>query len=95
MTQAEFGAAIRLSGSYIADMENDHRQINDRTIRLVALNFGASEAWLKTGEGDMFVRSPEEKQRRVMNLFDSLRPEFQDFALKQLDQLLELQNYES
>jgi transcriptional regulator with XRE-family HTH domain len=91
MTQAQFGEAICLSNGYIADLENAHRQANGRIIHLIALNFGVSEEWLKTGAGEMFIHSPEEKARRIMAIFDELKPEFQDFALKQLDLLLELQ----
>jgi hypothetical protein len=95
MTQVQFGLSIRLAGSYIADMENNHRQVNDRIIHLIALTYGVSEEWLKEGTGDMFIKSPEDKAKRIIQLFDNLRPEFQDFALKQLDQLLELQKFES
>jgi transcriptional regulator with XRE-family HTH domain len=94
MTQVEFAQAIHVSDGYVAELENNHRVANPRILRLVALTFGVSETWLQTGEGGMFIRTPEEKIQRIMAIFDNLRPEFQDFALKQLDQLLALQKYD-
>jgi transcriptional regulator with XRE-family HTH domain len=94
MTQAEFAESIFISNGYIADLENRNKEANPRILHLIALSFGVSEDWLKTGEGGMFISAPEEKAKRVLALFDSLKPEFQDFALRQLDQLLALQNYE-
>jgi hypothetical protein len=40
----------------------------------------------------MFDNTPELKLERVVTLFRDLNPSFQDYALKQIDQLLELQN---
>ncbi|MDR2404285.1 MAG: helix-turn-helix transcriptional regulator, partial [Spirochaetaceae bacterium] len=54
LSQAEFAKAIFISTGYVAELECGHKRANDRIIRLVSLTFGVSEAWLKTGEGDMF-----------------------------------------
>jgi hypothetical protein len=42
----------------------------------------------------MFNTTPEEKLERMTDLFNELRPEFQDFVLRQIDELIELQNLE-
>jgi len=94
MYQKDFSKAIRISIGYTAEIENGHRVANDRIIRLICLTFGASEKWLKTGEGDMFESSTTEKRERIVNLFNDLNPEFQDFALTVVDCLLLLQNRE-
>jgi len=92
MYQTDFSKAIRVSNSYTADIENGHRIANDRIIRLICLTFGASESWLKTGEGEMFETSAAEKRDRILRLFNELNPDFQDFALTVVDRLLLLQN---
>jgi transcriptional regulator with XRE-family HTH domain len=92
MTQVDFAKTIYISNGYIAELENEHRVANDRIIHLIALTFGISEQWLKTGEGEMFNKTPEEKRERINSLFDELDPYFQDYVLKQIAQLIELQN---
>ena len=92
MTQTDFSQAICVSNSYTAEMENGNRIVNDRIIRLICLTFGVSEAWLKTGEGEMFTSSPIEKRERILSLFNELNPQFQDYALSVIDRLLKLQN---
>jgi len=44
------------------------------------------------GKGRMFNNTTEEKLERVTSLFNELYPEFQDFVLRQIDELIELQN---
>jgi len=52
--------------------------------------FGINKNWLKNGEGEMFYKSPDEKINRLVNIFNELPPDFQDFALLHLDRLLDL-----
>jgi hypothetical protein len=40
----------------------------------------------------MLSSASERKLERMTALFKGLRPEFQDFVLRQIDELLELQN---
>ena len=55
--------------------------------------YNINENWLKTGEGEMFHEAPEETTfNTALELFKSLRPEFQDYALEQIKNLAELQN---
>ena len=88
MPQVEFAKAIYISNGYIAELECDHRKVNERIIHLVSLTFGVSENWLKTGEGEMFYKTPDEKLRRLTGLFNELPPQFQDYILLQIEQLL-------
>lgn len=94
MSQVEFGKAVYLSNAYIAELECEHRKINDRIIHLISLNFGVSKKWLKNGEGDMFFKTPGEKLQRMVNLFNELPPEFQDYIILQIEQLLNITNKE-
>jgi transcriptional regulator with XRE-family HTH domain len=88
MSQPDFAKAIFISKGYIAELECNHRRANDRIIHLISLTFGISEKWLKTGEGEMFYKSPDEKFRRMTALFNLLPPNFQDYVLSQVEQLL-------
>ena len=40
----------------------------------------------------MFNDTSEEKMERMVSLFNELYPEFQDFVLRQIDELIELLN---
>jgi len=88
MSQVEFAKAIYISNGYIAELECEHRRVNDRIIHLISLTFGVNERWLKTGEGDMFYKTPGEKLQRMVGLFNELPPKFQDYVMQQIEQLL-------
>ena len=88
LSQVEFAKTIFISNGYIAELECEHRRVNDRIIHLISLTHGVSEKWLKTGEGDMFHKIPSERLRRMMNLFAALPPEFQDYVMTQIEQLV-------
>jgi len=88
MSQVEFAKAIFISNGYIAELECEHRRVNDRIIHLITLTFGVNEKWLKTGVGDMFYKTPGEKLQRMVGLFNELPPKFQDYVMQQIEQLL-------
>jgi transcriptional regulator with XRE-family HTH domain len=88
LSQAEFAKAIFISNGYIAELECSHKKANDRIIRLISLTFGISQNWLKTGKGDMFYKSPDEKLQRMISLFNELPPRFQDYVMVQVESLL-------
>jgi transcriptional regulator with XRE-family HTH domain len=88
LSQAEFAKAIFISNGYIAELECSHKKANDRIIRLISLTFGISQNWLKTGKGEMFYKSPDEKLQRMISLFNELPPKFQDYVMVQVESLL-------
>jgi len=92
ISQVEFAKAIKISNGYIAELECEHRRVNDRIAHLISLTFGVNENWLKIGEGEMFFKTPDEKLQRMMNLFKELPPEFQDYMIKQTELLLNATN---
>jgi transcriptional regulator with XRE-family HTH domain len=91
MTQTEFAKAVCISNTYLASVETGYRKVNERLIKLIAAVFGVSETWLSAGKGDMFLQSPTEKRERLINCFNELPPDFQDYVLQQVEQLLRLQ----
>ena len=91
-SQRAFAKAIYVSNGYLADIELGHNEVKDRLIHLITSTFSVNKQWLLTGEGDKFDTTPEEKLEKISRLFLDLCPEFQDFVLKQIDELIELQN---
>jgi transcriptional regulator with XRE-family HTH domain len=90
MSQKDFAAAICVSNTYLADIENKSRKANDRIVKLCSMVFGISEVWLKGGKGDMFYKSPDEKITRLVSIFNKLPLDFQDYVLEQVEGLLKL-----
>lgn len=95
LPQVKFAKAISVSSGYIAGIEVGNRKVNDRLIRLICITFNASEEWLRTGEGDMFNKAPGHMAELACATFQELKPEYQDYILKQIDMLLEIQNKET
>ena len=91
LSQAKFAKNISISNGYIAGIELENRKVNERIVKLICSVYDVSETWLKTGEGEIFDKVPNEKLDMAINLFKELSPEFQDYVLQQMDKLLELQ----
>ena len=91
-SQREFAKAIYVSNGYLSEIETGQKEANARLIHLISTTYSVNKHWLLTGEGRMFNDTSEEKMERMTNLFNELYPEFQDFVLRQIDELIELQN---
>jgi len=91
LTQKEFAKKIFLSTSFLASIEIDQKKVLDRHIKLIVSAFGVNEAWLRTGDGEMFEKdiTPDYKISETLEIFKQLNPFFQDFILDQLHKLLE------
>jgi transcriptional regulator with XRE-family HTH domain len=91
MTQKEFAQKICISTSFQASIEIEQKKVLDRHIKLIVSAFGVNEAWLRTGEGEMFEKdiTPDYKITETVEIFKQLNPFFQDFILEQLHKLLE------
>lgn len=94
LSQAKFAKAISISNGYIAGIELGNRNVNDRLIKLISITFNVREEWLRSGEGDMFNEQPNQLAELATTTFKKLKPEYQEYVLKQIDQLLEIQHKE-
>lgn len=59
-TQSEFGSICGKSRTAIAKYETDKSTPDDAFIKLVCMKFNVNEHWLRTGEGDMFIKTDED-----------------------------------
>jgi transcriptional regulator with XRE-family HTH domain len=91
LSQRAFAKEVYVSNGYLADIELGHNEVKDRLIHLIVSAFSVNKHWLLTGKGRMFNSTPKEKLERMTGLFNELRPEFQDFVLRQINELIELQ----
>ena len=94
-SQREFAKEVYVSNGYLSEIETGNKEVNDRLVHLISSTFSVNKHWLLTGNGRMFNSTPEEKLERMTSLFNELYPEFQDFVLRQIDELIELQNIKS
>jgi transcriptional regulator with XRE-family HTH domain len=92
LSQRAFAEAIFISNGHYAGIELGYNEVNDRLIHLIVSVFAVNKQWLLTGEGRMFNSASEQRLEKLTRLFNELRPEFQDFVLRQIDELIELQN---
>jgi len=57
ITQAEFGERLGWTRSFYKNLEYGITEPRDNLLALMSREFGVSEKWLRTGEGEMFDRS--------------------------------------
>jgi transcriptional regulator with XRE-family HTH domain len=91
LTQANFAAVISVSKGYIADLEIGARMVNDRIVKLVCASFNVNDRWFRDGEGEMFTEDPAEGFTKLLGLYRELSPEYQQFIMNQITQLLDIQ----
>jgi len=94
LSQAKFSSITALSSGYIAGIETGRIEVNDRLIKLVCSSFNANEAWIRHGEGEMFLE-PAVEDKRFTNLVNTVRalpPKYQEFLFGVLDMLIRLKD---
>lgn len=91
LTQAEFGEKIGLTQSYVANLENSKRELSIKLIKSICSIFNIQENWLITGTGDMFTPK-KNLSSNIIDTFKELKPEFQEYIIRQINELLIIQN---
>ncbi|MDP1394429.1 helix-turn-helix transcriptional regulator [Lysinibacillus capsici] len=89
MNQTEFAQHLGLSQSTLAMIEVGKRTFNDKHIKIICSTFNINEDWLRTGKGEMFNSSLYEKE--LIDIFDNLAPETQEYLLVIAKELLNTQ----
>lgn len=60
--QAEFAQRLGVSRPFVSELCSGAKNPSDRTITDICREFGVSEHWLRTGEGEMFSRLSREEE---------------------------------
>lgn len=55
LTMEKFGERVGVKKSAINKIEKGNNSVTDQMIKSICREFGVSEEWLRTGEGEMFV----------------------------------------
>lgn len=62
LTMEAFGQTIGIGKSTISMIESDNASLTDRNINIICEKFHVNEEWLRTGEGDMFIRLSRDEE---------------------------------
>lgn len=54
--KVKFAERLKIDQSYVTQLASGKRNPSDRLLADICREFNVSEAWLRTGEGEMFVR---------------------------------------
>ncbi|GHU16032.1 hypothetical protein FACS1894163_04640 [Spirochaetia bacterium] len=87
-SQKKFAEGIKLSKSYLGEIEANKRRANDRIIQIICLTYGVNEHWLKTGLGTMFDETLDPRLEQVIQNFKKLDNLLKDHMLQQLNFLV-------
>lgn len=89
LNQTDFGLRIGVKQGTVAAYENGSRIPLDSVIVSICREFGVSEQWLRTGEGEMFVRLSREEEitKFAMSIVRNPDSEFQRRFVSVLAQL--------
>lgn len=93
LSQREFGEKLGVSRDVISNIEYGRVKPKELLVRHICDLYGVNEFWIQTGNGSMFHTKPktDKKLDEALEIFQSLRPEFQDYALEQIRHLARLQ----
>lgn len=88
LTKTAFAERLKVSQQHISRLAKDGTP-SDRTIVDICREFGVSEHWLRTGEGEMFVRLSREEEitKFTMSIIRDPDSEFQRRFVSVLAQL--------
>lgn len=94
LSQREFGEKLGVSRDVISNIEYNRVPPKELLLRHICELYNVNQHWLETGEGEMFNEVPDEVSKfdKAFQIFKSLRPDFQDYALEQIKKLVELQD---
>ena len=89
LTQSEFASVLGLNQSSYSLIETGKINLSERYIKTLVALYNVNEQWLRTGEGTIFLSSPQEKE--LVKIFKSLSPASQNYLLKMAQGLVEVQ----
>ena len=91
MTQVNFSKQIHISQGSLGEIETGFRNVNDRIIQLICLQFNVSKNWLKNGTGKMFDKEkPDIRLEHLIEIYKQLDMPLQEYLIQQSENLLKL-----
>jgi len=90
LSQKEFGEKLGVSRDVIANIEYNRVTPQKIFIQHLCNVFCVNQGWLETGAGNVFLNNNKNLSEAI-RIFESLNPDLQEYALKQIKLLLELQ----
>lgn len=87
LNQSEFAEKINVSRSLIGGLEKEYTALTDRVKEDIIRVYGVNPAYLETGEGEMFLQEPKQKEgiKRLIPKLESLTVE----QLESIEKLIE------
>lgn len=73
--QERFAETLKISRNYVSLLEKGDRNPSDRTLDDICEKYHVNPEWLKNGEGEMFVLSPEKEMAGLAQKYN-LSPEY-------------------
>lgn len=94
LSQRAFGEKLGLSRDVISNIEYGRVKPKKLFLDHMCQQYKVNRHWLETGEGNMFdeISDSEDKFQEALSIFQTLRPEFQNYALEQIKGLVKLQD---
>lgn len=89
MNQTAFAKHLGITQTAYSMIENGNRPFADKYVKVICSTFHVNEHWLLTGEGDIFLSSPYEKE--FIEIFSHLLPATQQYLLLMAKELLKTQ----
>lgn len=90
INKSEFARKINVTPAYISKLSKRLESVpSDRTIADICREFGVSETWLRTGEGEMFSDVSRDKKIAAF-LGDVMAKDDDDFRRQLIDVLADL-----
>lgn len=81
LNQADFGKRIGVTRSAVCNYENGSRSVGEQVVLAICREFNVSEAWLRTGSGDMLAQQTRDSELTAM-VNNLLAGESSDFRLR-------------
>ncbi len=102
MTQKDFGAELGVSRDTYASYESGRVIPNNTFIQLMCSKFNVNEEWLRTGDGEMFIKTKRttldeltasynlnDKEKAIIQAFLDLSPQGRAGVLEYVDKIVE------
>ncbi len=88
-SQTEFAKHLGITQTAYSMIENGKRPLASKYVKVICSTFNVNENWLLTGQGEMFLSSPYEKE--FTEIFAHLTQETQQYLLLMAKELLNTQ----